>query len=201
MSKRIAERVSAFRDMSPLKTLGARMKHTLTNHQYNKYLSLRLPASAVGIMCYISGMNISRLRKLPSNASVIIRKSQLPNAGYGLFARRNFRKGERITEYAGIRKYWESAKKDDGYNTYLLRVNRNVAVDARPTLQHPGRYANDAEGFSRVNGLHNNCEYLTYGNRCFIVSLRPIVRGEEILVGYSKAYWDLQRRIALANSR
>jgi SET domain-containing protein len=131
------------------------------------------------------------LRKGPH---VVVKRSHLPGAGKGLFAKMDFKKGDRITEYAGRRRKWKDVKGEDGYNTYLLRLNRTTAIDAR-TSKAPGRFANDAAGFVRVNGLSNNAEYLTYGNKCFIEATRKIKKGEEILVSYGREFWALQRKI------
>lgn len=135
------------------------------------------------------------------NKSVYVRKSLLPGAGLGLFANRNFRKGDRIAEYGGKRRLWREVKHEDGHNGYLLRLNRTMAIDARPTLHLPGRYANDAAGLVRIRGLRNNAEYLIYGDRCFIEATRGIRKGEEILVSYGRAFWALQRKLHQANSR
>jgi SET domain-containing protein len=125
---------------------------------------------------------------------VSVKRSQLPRAGKGLFAKIDFAKGDRITEYAGPRKKWKDVKEQDGYNAYLLRLNRTTAIDARPS-KSPGRYANDAAGLVRMRGLKNNAEYLTYGNRCFIEATRKIKKGEEIFVSYGRAFWNLQKEI------
>ncbi len=125
---------------------------------------------------------------------IFVKRSQLTGAGKGLFARVDFRKGDRITEYAGRRRRWKDVKAQDGHNAYLLRLNHTTAIDALHS-KSPGRYANDAAGFVRVKGVRNNAEYLIYGNRCFIEATRRIEKGEEILVSYGRAFWKLQERI------
>jgi len=80
-----------------------------------------------------------------------------------------------------------------------MYVNRNAVIDALSTTKALGRYANDANGFGRVRGLKNNCEYVSEGEKCFIESVRPIAKGEEILVGYGKEFWILQRKIQKRN--
>lgn len=126
---------------------------------------------------------------------LFVKKSQLPYAGEGLFTRVVIRKGDRIVEYKGRHRPWKEAKKDDGYNGYILRLDRTTAVDALPYKKALGRFANDAAGLSRVPGIRNNAEYLIYGDQCFIFATRKIPRGAEILVGYGKEFWDLQRKI------
>ena len=52
------------------------------------------------------------------------------------------------------------------------------------------RYANDAAGPSRIQGLRNNSRYEVIKGKPYIVASRNIKPGEEILVGYGKDYWD-----------
>lgn len=132
---------------------------------------------------------------------LIIRKSRIPNSGFGLFALDDIPRGGRIVEYAGRRRKWRDVKHLDGANGYLLRLNRSTAIDARPLNSGKGRYANDAAGLSRVPGLRNNAEYLIYGDRVYIEAKRAIRKGEEILVSYGSEFWRLQRALAKALPR
>ncbi len=116
-------------------------------------------------------------------------------AGYGLFTRVVIHRGDRIVEYRGRLRLWREAKKEDGYNGYLLRLNRTTAIDALPYKKAYGRFANDAAGLYRTRGLHNNAEYLIYGCQCFIEAIRTIPKGAEIFVGYGQEFWALQRKI------
>ncbi|MBX2898424.1 MAG: SET domain-containing protein [Cyclobacteriaceae bacterium] len=125
---------------------------------------------------------------------LLVKKSTLPQAGKGLFTTRTLRKGQQIIEYKGRLCKWKDVKHTDGHNGYLLRVTHRMAIDAQRT-RAKGRYANDAGGSSRKKGLRNNAEYVSYGTRCFIEATRTIKAGEEILVGYGRAYWALQRSL------
>jgi SET domain-containing protein len=55
------------------------------------------------------------------------------------------------------------------------------------------RYANDAKGIGRVEGLKNNSQYeikTRQGEkRVFIVATRTIKANDEVLVDYGKDYW------------
>jgi SET domain-containing protein len=126
--------------------------------------------------------------------NLFLKKSQLPKAGKGLFTREHISKGDSIVEYKGRLQSWNEIKHEDGYNGYILRVSRTMAINARPS-RTLGRYANDAAGLSLVKGLRNNAEYVTYGNSCFIEALCPIKKGEEIFVSYGYEYWELMKRI------
>lgn len=131
---------------------------------------------------------------IPSK-SLVIKPSLLPNAGKGLFTLVDIRRGDRIVEYKGRRRKWKDVKHLDGHNGYLLRLNRSTAIDALPTLNAKGRYANDAMGLTRMPGLRNNAEYLIYGDRVYIEATRSIRKGEEVLVSYGREFWALQRKL------
>lgn len=131
--------------------------------------------------------------------TLIIKPSQLPNSGMGLFTKTDIPKGSRTIEYTGRRKKWKDVKHLDGHNGYLLRLSRTTAIDAKPKRSGLGRYTNDAMGISRIPGLRNNAEYLIYGNRVFIEATRNIRKGEEIFVSYGMEFWALQQRLWLSN--
>jgi hypothetical protein len=124
-----------------------------------------------------------------------IKKSKLPKAGKGLFTQIDIPKGKRVAEYKGKLRLWKEIKHLDGYNGYLMYITRNAVIDAQPYLKTFGRYANDANGLGKSPGLKNNCEYVSEGTKCYITSLRSIKKSEEILVGYGKDFWALQRKI------
>lgn len=122
----------------------------------------------------------------------MIKKSQLPFAGKGLFTTKPIKKGSKIIEYRGEiidwKEYCKRVKEDkDGYLAY---INKNKCIDAYNTSQYKARYANDAEGLIRVKHLKNNAEYQIIDDKVYIVATRSIKAGEEIFVSYSKEYWD-----------
>lgn len=125
-----------------------------------------------------------------------VKTSSLPNSGKGLFTTTPIKKGEKIVEYLGEIIDWKEYEKrverdEDGY---LFFINKKHCIDAFNTPQHVARYANDAEGLSKVKGLKNNANYEIFDkNRCFIVAKRDIEKGEEIFVSYTKEYWDCIR--------
>lgn len=127
--------------------------------------------------------------------ALIVKTSQLPNSGQGLFTDKPIKKGKKIIEYKGEIIDWKEYEKrvKEDKDGYLFYINKKRCIDAWSTPQHKARYANDAEGLSRVKGLKNNASYEIFGDKCFIVSERDIAPGEEIFVSYSKEYWDCIR--------
>lgn len=129
--------------------------------------------------------------KKPANTWLEVKPSRLPGAGMGLFAKRSFKRGQRITEYKGRLRKWKDAAPEDGTNAYLMRVNRFWAIDALPATLTFGRYANDAAGTPGKSRSENNAIYVTEGVRCFLEADKDIQPGDEILVDYGIEFWDL----------
>lgn len=119
-----------------------------------------------------------------------VKKSQLPNAGKGLYTKKVIPKGTRIVEYKGNVTTWKEVNHDEGSNGYIFFVNRNHVIDARHTMDELARYANDAKGLQRIKGVNNNSEYEKEGKVVYIKAIKDIPAGGEILVGYGKEYWD-----------
>lgn len=128
---------------------------------------------------------------------VKVKKSQIPNSGKGLFADRDYKKGDIIVEYEGEKVSWKECQERNqnqkGHGGYYLYINKNNCVDAQYTLWAKGRYANDASGFIRVAGLRNNARYEIIKGKPFIVATRKINAGDEIFVSYGRAYWAVMK--------
>jgi SET domain-containing protein len=121
---------------------------------------------------------------------LFVKESTIPGAGKGLFTKEAIAKGTRIVEYKGRKTTWKEVKNDDK-NFYIYTINRNHVIDAQRTLSALARYANDAKGLTRVKGITNNCVYANDGYRAFIEAVKDIPAGAEILVDYTKEYWDV----------
>jgi SET domain-containing protein len=124
---------------------------------------------------------------------LVVRRSSLKGAGRGLFTTRDIPKGEKIVEYKGKVATWKEVNDRKGFNGYIYYINRNHVIDAAEAKEALARYANDAKGTIRAEGLRNNCTYRIEGLRVFIYSIRDISAGSELLVGYGKEYWDIMR--------
>jgi uncharacterized protein len=123
---------------------------------------------------------------------LIVKPSQLPNSGNGLYTRVFIPKGTRIVEYKGRITTWNDVK-DDHDNGYIYTINNNHVIDAKKTMRALARYANDARGLSRIKGVTNNCDYVNDGLKAYIESKKDIQPGEEILVSYGNEYWKVIR--------
>ena len=123
---------------------------------------------------------------------LFVKESTIPGAGKGLFTKVDIAKGSRVVEYKGRRTVWKEVKNDSD-NYYLYTINRNNVLDAGRTLTALARYANDAKGLTRIKGITNNAVYVNEGNRAFIETTKHIPAGAEILVDYTKPYWDVMK--------
>jgi uncharacterized protein len=124
-----------------------------------------------------------------------LKKSKLPKAGKGLFTDEKLTRGDIICEYEGEIVPWSICldRAEQGYEGYVFFISKNHCIDAYFTPEAMGRYANDARGVSRVDGLRNNAQYeikVRDGKkRAFIVATRTIHPSEEIFVDYGQDYW------------
>ncbi len=83
-----------------------------------------------------------------------IKRSTLPGAGKGLFTTIFIPKGTRIVEYKGKITSWKDADHRDGGNGYIYYVKRYHVIDALPRANALARYANDAQGMTRIKGIY-----------------------------------------------
>ena len=123
---------------------------------------------------------------------LVVKKSEIPGAGRGLFTKVLIPKGTRIVEYKGRITTWKEAQLNSD-NPYIFYVNNNRVIDALTYKKAFARYANDATGTNKNKSVKNNAEYVNEGNRIYIEALRDIPAGAEILVGYGKEYWKTMR--------
>lgn len=122
------------------------------------------------------------------------KRSSLPKAGKGLFAKKPIQKGTRIVEYKGKIRTWKDITSEPEFNGYVYYLKRNYVIDARRRISALARFANDARGLHGKTGLRNNSRYEEDGLRVFITAIKDIPAGNEILVGYGKEYWDAIRQ-------
>jgi len=128
-----------------------------------------------------------------------IAKSQIPNAGNGLYAGPyGFKKGDIIGQYSfpwnsvtygeierrcTNRKCWSYVFCDDDDPKNINNTKCWDGVDIRSTLM---RNINDAH----KSGFHNNAYFDVIGGKVYVVASRNIRPHKELLVNYGKEYFD-----------
>lgn len=108
-------------------------------------------------------------------------KVKRSNAGLGLFARTDLKKGEFVMEYTGEKISAEEADRRGG--KYLFTVTDDIVLDGKGR-EHIGRYIN--------HSCKPNCEAEVDEDeeRIFIYAKKPIGTGEELTYDYGKEYFD-----------
>jgi hypothetical protein len=108
--------------------------------------------------------------------------------GKGLFANRDFIKGDHICYYLGeIIDFEEFQRRyGTGLGTYAIKIGKNLYIDAQNTKWHLGRYANQA-----LLKKDNNAKFVTNAKNktARLVAIKPIKKSSEILVWYGDEYF------------
>ncbi len=101
------------------------------------------------------------------------------SAGLGLFATRDFKKGERIIEYVG-----RTISKEEEYTSksrYLFEVHSRKTIDGTER-SNTARYIN--------HSCRPNCEPEIEKGHIYIDAIKNIKAGEEFTYDYGKEYFD-----------
>jgi len=111
-----------------------------------------------------------------------VKKSTIPDAGWGLFAEREFKVGQTITIYLGDRASYDKIPN----NEYSIRNKQNVLIHSRKNMLYLGchlandiRYHKEEEKKGRTR--NNNAFFHDF----MLEACHKIVKGEEIFVGYN----------------
>ena len=124
---------------------------------------------------------------------LVVKRSTIPGAGKGLFTKQFIAKGTRIVEYKGRAITWKLAQQQKDFNGYVYFIKNALVIDAKNYIKAFGRYANDANGISKLKKTSNNSRYVVDGKKVFIEATKNIDAGSEIFVSYGKEYWDVMR--------
>jgi hypothetical protein len=127
-----------------------------------------------------------------ADAPCTVRASIIPEAGYGLFARRDIARGERITVYGGIRMSHDYYHFHGIPGFYVIGTAHGEIVDGTSCfrLSEMARWANSILPSS--SALSFGAEsFLEPGNVPILRATRNIAAGEEIFIDYGPHYpWD-----------
>lgn len=114
---------------------------------------------------------------------VEVKASQIPGAGLGLWAVRDFKKGQMLFNYGGerlsVREYNERYDKEE-MGAYGITLNSRFVLDARATDAGVARYVCSYQG----SGKKPNMEYVTDGKVVEMWTIRSIKAGEELFSDY-----------------
>lgn len=124
-----------------------------------------------------------------------VRKSNVPNAGRGLFAERDFAKGEQIARYGGeilTTEEYDERYSSEAMGAYGVQLDEARVIDARKTSAGVARYACDYHGSRK----RPNAEYVAddESDEVWVVATRAIKAGDEILTDYGD---DMHRAMGI----
>lgn len=110
----------------------------------------------------------------------IVKKSSLPNAGFGLYANQEFEKGDFVAEFLGEFLTMEEAKQRTD-RRYMFQYTKNIILDSK-NIDCLAKYANS----SRKTTFQNNVTWIVdYRNkRVYLKATRKIQINEEIFAPY-----------------
>lgn len=110
--------------------------------------------------------------------NVLVKKS---SAGLGLYAGRDFKKGEIVIEYVGEVISDEEAQKRGG--RYLFELNDKWTIDGKGRA-NTARYIN--------HSCKSNCypELTEDEKQVFIIAKKNITKSDELTYNYGKYYFD-----------
>ncbi len=117
-------------------------------------------------------------KKKRTTEPLLVKKSTIAAAGRGVFAAKQFRKGEIIGEYTGEVVLEDEAfeKHAESEMDFLFDLGNGYVIDP----------ANDSNPIKYINHSCNpNCESDQDGKRIFIHAIRTIKSGEELFYDYS----------------
>ena len=130
-----------------------------------------------------------------------LKKSDIPNAGTGVFATRDFPLNKKLMNLKAKRPIaYYSAKeitdKPDPDSAYVLKVNKNQYLDSKSPSNYTGRYINSFKNHPDKSKRGANVRFAA-NNRIyekddrFVVPIRqskPIKKGDELYINYGNAY-------------
>lgn len=124
-------------------------------------------------------MSHTQEHRSPVNKKDFITKRAKLGMGLGLYAGRDFKKGEYLLDYVGNR--IPTSVADDMPSRYLFELDKEWTIDGSPRW-NTARYIN--------HSCNPNVEADVVDGRIIITALRPIHAGDEFLIDYGEEYFD-----------
>jgi len=121
-----------------------------------------------------------------------VKQSFIPNSGLGLFASKDFSKGETICTYGGKRvTNLDNIPASDYLLDNSATKSNPILLNADTSTASLARYANDLNStFKAVDSSKYNTAFRRHTRyKGKIVAKKNIKAGEEIYVDYGRRYW------------
>ena len=122
---------------------------------------------------------------------LVLKPSQIPDSGTGLFTAVQIPKNKNIAKYTG------QVKSQEEYNAnpsgYAIAISRGRVIDAASTQDGIARYSNDCRTKNKKSGhcSGNNARFVVNhrNDTVWLRSTKNIPAGSEIFVSYGSGYW------------
>lgn len=110
-----------------------------------------------------------------------IKKSNIKDAGLGVFSKEFIQKNTLLGEYIGEKKH----QNDFSYGLYCLQLKSEYSIDAFNYPRTIFAMIND----SRFSDFTYNCKFITYENKAEVWAIRDININDELYLNYGDGYW------------
>lgn len=141
-----------------------------------------------------------------------IKKSTIPNAGLGIFAKKTYKKGDWITDYSGKyvnSKQYEKLINERDFNTLYYSIynqsnNKTLIGDSqfKNDISQCGHLINDISNINYNEIFDNNkikeyiyskkntnVDFVIDGDKIQLFARRNILKNEELFTHYGVMYW------------
>lgn len=122
---------------------------------------------------------------------LVVKPSQIPDSGRGLFLLTARKQGELVALFRGEVLTYEQAEQRaaKGEDGYFINMANGTILDSM-YVECFAKYANDAHGFKKTRFKNNAQIQLSgRGDIACLVALRDIKEGEEVFTAYGRKYW------------
>ncbi|EGG13759.1 histone-lysine N-methyltransferase [Cavenderia fasciculata] len=120
---------------------------------------------------------------------VFVAPSTIPNSNEGLFAKRDIPANRLVSFYNGLRIDPKIAdERDWSFNSNTMFLDKETYIDIPPshslTTQYCASLGHKANHSFQHNTVYKTCYHPRFGDIKCVTSIKPIAKGEEILVHY-----------------
>jgi hypothetical protein len=120
-------------------------------------------------------------------------RSQIPNAGMGLFTAIKIFKSEVIAIFAGeiISEEEQKIRAEKNEDAYFINLLDGKVMDSMHTFCF-AKFANDAEGFGSSAFKNNAIISLNEHDQVCLIASKNIPAFAEVFCGYGEGYWRMR---------
>lgn len=116
-----------------------------------------------------------------------VKQSGIADAGMGVFALRDFKKGENVLQYTGEMFTRQDCPDQD--HRYCVGVTNTTCLCAKYNWKTAGRYVNAPYKTGLKANLRFVIRQASEPKEVWLKATRLIRAGKELLVGYGPGYW------------